>query len=637
MIELRLDFGDQLEHARGLWWQAQDMPLGEFLDRFPARSAHPIEPAWRDQPLRTFRFYPVSLPPDDTAGDLASTLNTIYTEEQPATAPTPDPDPAPTATPAPTDAETFPDALSDGEAVRRAYAEEIIKIGRYLSSDLSVLVVCDKVLAEYIYHYAVKQSNKRVLLENDPGIQDDGEGTRGGMLQREVAGPQTRIAQIGQMLAGIKPDQVLVIRHLDMLAGGAAEGPLTHEARLLTEVLYRSKKDAMPTMLGFTDLSTDLPKVLADRFAVRLELAGLHRDVLPRLITRAERDRFEHFDREMLFKNVSGFNALQLRNAMRYLSASSDPGTPAPKLMALLREFKRGSSDEVEIPNITFDQIGGYRGVKAELFEAVELITGKRPPFNPDGSPCAEDDSDNLPPESEQAREQRRKLAPRGFIFHGPPGTGKTLFAKAIANAMNATIQMVSGPEIMDMWVGKSESNLRRLFTIARRNSPAVIFFDEFDSIASARGGSDGGSRASNAVVAQLLTELDGFHADQDILVIGTTNRLDIIDEALLRPSRFQPIRIDLPDEDARRAIARIHARGFDVNVPDDYVLDLIAKHTDGFNGDEIRAIFQELARQKRQGQPITTESFGLQIGLIRKRRDERLIASVGPRARMIR
>jgi SpoVK/Ycf46/Vps4 family AAA+-type ATPase len=319
---------------------------------------------------------------------------------------------------------------------------------------------------------------------------------------------------------------------------------------------------------------------------------------------------------------------------MRYLRTNSDPGTPTPRLMALLREFKRGSSDEVEIPNITFDQIGGYQRVKADLFEAIELITGRQPPFNPDGSSYAEAEGEP-PPESEAAREQRRKLAPRGFIFHGPPGTGKTLFAKAIANAMNATIQMVSGPEIMDMWVGKSESNLRRLFTIARRNAPAVIFFDEFDSIAAARGGfGDGGSRASNAVVAQLLTELDGFHADQDMLVIGTTNRLNIIDEALLRPSRFQPIQIDLPDHEARHAIARIYAQSFAIPLEDAGILDLVAEHTEGFNGDEIRAIFQELARQVRQGKTITAESFGIQIGLIRKRRDERLISHVGPRAR---
>src|SRR4029077_1588105 len=117
--------------------------------------------------------------------------------------------------------------------------------------------------------------------------------------------------------------------------------------------------------------------------------------------------------------------------------------------------------------------------------------------------------------------------------------------AKAIANELNATIQMISGPEIMDKNVGQSEDNLRRIFATARRNAPAVVFFDEFDSIAAQRSNyADGGARANNAVVAQLLTELDGFRRDQTVLVIGTTNRIDIIDEALLRPSRLRPIEI---------------------------------------------------------------------------------------------
>jgi SpoVK/Ycf46/Vps4 family AAA+-type ATPase len=163
---------------------------------------------------------------------------------------------------------------------------------------------------------------------------------------------------------------------------------------------------------------------------------------------------------------------------------------------------------------------------------------------------------------------ERQKLIPRGFIFHGPPGTGKTLFAKAIANEMNATIQMVSGPEIMDKYVGQSESNLRHIFATARRNAPSVIFFDEFDSIASQRSTySDGGSRANNAVVAQMLTELDGFREDQTVLVIGTSNRIDIIDEALLRPSRLRPIEIQNPDYTARRSVAAIHAKKFGVDT----------------------------------------------------------------------
>jgi hypothetical protein len=641
MHRLRLDFGDNQQQAREAQREKNRSPdtlLRDFLERFPSRSSdpEPVPQEWLSLPLRDFQI-DLARTPGGGGGTVFERITRTHEQEQTRTASPPTPAPSSTSAPAPPPpptAEHFPTTLTDHEAVGRAYTQEIRKIGGYLKNTLSVLVVCDKILTEGIYRHAMAHSSKRTVLDDDPAQTDEDEGRHEGsgfILQREVDGPGTRIARIGRLQAGLKEDQVLVLRHLDMLVGGSGEGPPTQEARLLTEVLYRHSHDFTPTLLGFADPSISLPRVLTDRFAVRVELEGLSRDVIPHLVTHEEYDRFAQFDRETLFKNVSGFNAIQLRNAMRYLRASSQPATPTPKLMALIREFKRGSS-EVEIPDITFDQIGGYEQVKQQLFEAIELITGKRPTFNPDGRPYQPTEADLAPPdESDEAREKRRKLAPRGFIFYGPPGTGKTLFAKAIANAMNATIQMVSGPEIMDMWVGKSESNLRRLFTIARRNAPAVIFFDEFDSIAAERSGStDGGSRASNAVVAQLLTELDGFHADQDILVIGTTNRLGIIDVALLRPSRFQPVHIDLPNREARRRIAEIHAKQFEVSLPDPGVLDLIAEHTHRFNGDEIRAIFQEIARDMRQGKPVTPKTFGIQIGLIRKRRDERLISDTG-------
>lgn len=602
MHELRLDFGDNRTRAQIALGQERNLPLRDFLVRFPARAATPIDPAWLDLPLRAFRIVPVKLEREPEANgreqdDRRDERRAAGNAEAPEAA--------------------APLSLTDGEAVARAYADEIAKIGRYLSSDLSVLAVCDKVLAEHIARHAVRQSNKRPLIEGETGVARDEDG----LLQRNMIGAGMRIAGIGRLLAGIKSDQVLVLRHLDMLAGGSPDGPLNAEARMLTETLYRSP-EFTPTLLGFIDPSIGLPRVLANRFAVRIELGGLRREILPGMITRAERERFADFDAETLFKNVSGFNAIQLRDAMRYLHANSQPGSSTRQLTHLIREFKRGGGEDVAIPDVSFDQIGGYTEVKRELFGAIELITGKPVAANPDGSPYTPPSDAERGPESAELRALRRKLAPRGFIFHGPPGTGKTLFAKAIANAMNATIQMVSGPEIMDMWVGKSESNLRRIFAIARRNAPAVIFFDEFDSIAARRGNlTDGASRASNAVVAQLLTELDGFRDDQDLLVIGTTNRLDIIDAALLRPSRFQPVEIGLPDVTARRRIAAIHAHNFGVPLPDADMLDQIAAETEGFNGDEIRAIFQAIARAMLWRELVTHASFESQIALLRERR----------------
>jgi len=251
------------------------------------------------------------------------------------------------------------------------------------------------------------------------------------------------------------------------------------------------------------------------------------------------------------------------------------PTNPAKvqRLYESIRVFKAQTSEQFVIPDVSMDDIGGYEDVKALLSRATKLLSGAY----------------RLPDET-----LGRELIPRGFLFHGPPGTGKTLFAKAIANQMNATIRVVSGPEVTDMYVGESERKLRAVFAEARRNAPSVVVFDEFDSIAARRSGrDDGGSRAGNALVAQILTEMDGFRPDVPMLVIGTTNRLNLIDEALLRPSRFQPIAIGLPDEAARRRIAEVHARHFRIEVSKG-LLDVVAEATHGMNGDQIRSIFRD-------------------------------------------
>ncbi|WPK25161.1 hypothetical protein PUMCH_002464 [Australozyma saopauloensis] len=228
----------------------------------------------------------------------------------------------------------------------------------------------------------------------------------------------------------------------------------------------------------------------------------------------------------------------------------------------------------VENVNVTWDDIGGLDGIKSELKETVEY-----PVLHPD-------------------QYQKFGLAPsKGVLFYGPPGTGKTLLAKAVATEVSANFISVKGPELLSMWYGESESNIRDIFDKARAAAPTVVFLDELDSIAKARGGSHGDAGgASDRVVNQLLTEMDGMNAKKNVFVIGATNRPDQIDPALLRPGRLdQLIYVPLPDETARLSILQAQLR----NTPLEPSLDLreIAKITNGFSGADLSYIVQRSAK----------------------------------------
>uniref|UniRef100_A0A2H8TTR6 vesicle-fusing ATPase n=1 Tax=Melanaphis sacchari TaxID=742174 RepID=A0A2H8TTR6_9HEMI len=194
----------------------------------------------------------------------------------------------------------------------------------------------------------------------------------------------------------------------------------------------------------------------------------------------------------------------------------------------------------VEVPNITWEDIGGLSNVKRELQELVQY-----PVEHPD-------------------KFLKFGMQPsRGVLFYGPPGCGKTLLAKAIANECQANFISVKGPELLTMWFGESEANVRDIFDKARAAAPCVLFFDELDSIAKSRGGNVGDAGgAADRVINQILTEMDGMGAKKNVFIIGATNRPDIIDPAILRPGRLdQLIYIPLPDEKSREAIFKANLR----------------------------------------------------------------------------
>jgi transitional endoplasmic reticulum ATPase len=515
-----------------------------------------------------------------------------------------------------------PTELTEARAVAVAYRDEVRKLASFLRSRLSVLIVCEKLIVPYLWPEILKETwvpaaggssvresrLEAVVLEMpaDSG-RDNPLSALGG------AGP---LGALRELIKNLKPDQVLVIPDLDLLGGG--DKNLNREARELTQLVY-SALDRL--VLAFVDPSLPVPEVLAARFAVRAEVQGLPREVSAShgrcvpvgvaLVKADEAALFKRFQPAELYKNIAGLNPVRLRQAMAYaVQVARDQGhstekrAPIGLLYQEVRAFKAQTSEQFAVPDVRFEDIGGYDEVKQLLARAVELMSGV-------GS---------LPDEA-----LRHELVPCGLLFYGPPGTGKTLFAKAIANSLNATIRVVSGPEVTDMYVGESERKVRAIFAEARRNAPSVVVFDEFDSIAARRTGrDDGGGRAGNALVAQILTEMDGFRPDVPMLVIGTTNRLELIDEALLRPSRFQPLAIGLPDLAARRRIAEIHARHFKVPV-DDELLNAIANATQGFNGDEIRSLFREACLgmyYENPRIPADAQRLGYLVGLLRTKRD---------------
>jgi len=195
---------------------------------------------------------------------------------------------------------------------------------------------------------------------------------------------------------------------------------------------------------------------------------------------------------------------------------------------------------------------------------------------------------------------------PRGVLLYGPPGTGKTLIAKAVANEVDATFLDVRGPEIMSKFKGESEEKLRETFEEASEKAPAIVFFDEIDSIAGKR---DDGGDVENRVVAQLLSLMDGLEDRGDVIVIGATNRVDVVDPALRRGGRFdREIEIGVPDETGRREILAVHTRG--MPLADDVSLDRLAERTHGFVGADVDTLTTEASMAALRERPDDREDW---------------------------
>jgi transitional endoplasmic reticulum ATPase len=258
------------------------------------------------------------------------------------------------------------------------------------------------------------------------------------------------------------------------------------------------------------------------------------------------------------------------------LSAESIPAETLNKIIVKMQDFidvvnemEPSAMREVfvEVPDVKWEDIGGLQAIKQELREAVEW------PLKYQGMFAYAD-----------------ATPPKGILLYGPPGTGKTLMAKATANESEANFISIKGPELLSKWVGESEKGVREIFRKARQAAPCIIFFDEIDAIAPARGGDFGNSHVTERVISQILTELDGLEVLTNVVVIAATNRPDIIDSALLRPGRFDRLLyVPPPDYESRKQIIRIHTKK--KPLADDTNIDNLATKMDGYTGADIAAV----------------------------------------------
>merc|ERR1719388_389728 len=227
----------------------------------------------------------------------------------------------------------------------------------------------------------------------------------------------------------------------------------------------------------------------------------------------------------------------------------------------------------VEVPNIKWDDIGGLEETKRNLQEMI------------------------LYPIDHPEKFEKFGMTPsRGVLFYGPPGCGKTLLAKAVASECSSNFVSIKGPELLTMWFGESEANVREVFDKARSAAPCVLFFDELDSIGTARGSDSGAGGASDRIMNQLLTEIDGVGVKKNVFFVGATNRPELLDDALLRPGRLdQLIYIPLPDKPARQGILESTLKKSPIapNVS----MAFLAELTDGFSGADLAELCQRAAK----------------------------------------
>ena len=425
-----------------------------------------------------------------------------------------------------------------------------------------------------------------------------------------INGPEIVSSQFGETETNLREifhesghhtPSIILIDELDVIAPKRSEGGSPTTMRMVSQLLTLLdglKKMEGVIVIGTTNRldSVDRATRRPGRFdreiffgppdsAGRLEILRIHSRAMP-----LSEEAFEYLDE--LAQVLHGFVGADLMelcreaglNALRRkfghgTGYASFPQTALEELAVEKTDFEHALAKVgpsamrevlVAVPDVSWDDIGGLSEVKEELREFVRMSLKKAETFA----------AIKIKP-------------PPGIILHGPPGTGKSLLAQAVAREFQANFILVKGPEIFSKWLGESEAELRYIFQLAHRVVPCIILFEQIDTIAPRRG-RDSGVQAAERVVSQLLAEMDSIQPMSGIVVLGTTNRFDLIDPALLQARRFGAhILVPLPDEMQRRQILSIHMRDviLDKKVNLVEVVEMVSTDTEGFSGAELESI----------------------------------------------
>lgn len=511
--------------------------------------------------------------------------------------------------------EDFPTDIGEAEALERCYREDISWIVNQVRNGTSTAIECDKQISQYLYILIRRRLREEAEI-NCTYV--DGRQLPEAVLN---ANPQAaQASRLQRMLIHLsyeinnmtEESSVVVLPYLDLLTCmGGANDSLTTEARELLPLLYENPR---VTLMTFVDPSFSLFDTIDKAFTAKRKLLGIDRDALRYLITQRDARKFpQQFNFQRLYQYLSGLNPIRIREVLSRIEGIDLPDEDT-NVLRQIRELTVPS--EAALPNVDLhEDIGGYEDVKKKIQSEILDILSYREALV---------DDDDL--------KQADEIIPKGMIFWGPPGTGKTFFAKAMATALNATIFIVNGPELKSMWVGKSEENIREVFRKARQSAPSIIVFDELDSFAGRRDRITGNS-VQHSMVNQLLTEMDGFRKEELVFVVGTTNFVESLDSALLRPGRFEmKIEIPCPDKDDRLKIMEIYNKKMKLGLTEEEVENIASRTGETidpmtgspYTGDHMNSIARNLKRiqirEKREKFTKEDVSFALRGGVDKKK-----------------